>query len=59
MYIMTPLMAVPDVRLVTSVLQWRRYVTIGINVLIHASIFFSIIAPVSSIEIIGAVGHGK
>ena len=56
---MTPLIAVPDARLVTSVLQRRRYVTIGVNVLIHASNFFSVIAPVSSIEVLGAVGQGK
>src|ERR1700678_3649740 len=56
---MTPLMAVPDAKLVTSVLQRRRNVTKCVNVLIHASFFFRVIAPVSSMEDSGAVFQGK
>ena len=40
------LMAVPDNRLVMSVLHLSKYVTIGVNVFIHFSPFFILSAPV-------------
>jgi hypothetical protein len=53
------LMAVPDARLVTSVLQQRINVTRGVKVLIQDSFFFILIAPVSSTEDLTAVGQGN
>ena len=55
----TALIAVPDDRLVTSVLQRKRYVTSGVNVFSHGSIFFIVIAPVSSIIDFKKVGLGN
>ena len=56
---MTLLMAVPDARLVTSVLQWRINVNRGMKILIQDSFFFNVIAPVSSTEDSIAVGRGN
>ena len=41
------MIAVPDNRLVTSVLHLNKYVTIGVNVFSHGSSIFMLIAPVS------------
>ena len=58
-YITTALIAVPEDRLVTSVLQQKRYVTSGVNVFSHGSNFFMVIAPVSSIIDFKNVGLGN
>ena len=40
------MIAVPEDKLVTSVLHLNKYVTIGVNVFNHGSNFFMLIAPV-------------
>ena len=52
MYMTVALIAVPERRLVVSVLHRKRYVTREENVLIHASPFFIFIAPVARSTIV-------